>query len=307
MTAPLLFAVTHAVSSSSEPNFPAPAPALPQAAFSVQNASITSLPPLPSALLAAASAHWETQSRATASSGKQRELAAALASLGLAAESEAGVAGYSVDFAVRVPGMVPGVGVVVEMDGPSHFTRNTRQPLGAFAFSTRTRLAHPPPSQPRRVCCCFGPRITPLPAIMRVCACARVFGVQVVYCLGFREQTLSAVAPICFPVCRRDTAEAAAPGGGWVAGPQRAAVGVRPQPPVRSAGVVVNPPSSSPVEPLGRDSLRDHPIPVPSRHAPPFAQITLTTFTFRAHHRSGTSSAGARRNGPRTWAGSSRR
>ena len=64
-------------------------------------------------------------------SSYQRSLEDCLRSLGLIFEQEADVSGLLVDV------LIPSHKVVVELDGPSHFTRNVPHFLGPAAFKHR--------------------------------------------------------------------------------------------------------------------------------------------------------------------------
>ena len=64
-------------------------------------------------------------------SSYQRSLGDCLRSLGLAFQQEADVSGLLVD------ALVPSKNLVIELDGPSHFARNSPQLLGPAAFKHR--------------------------------------------------------------------------------------------------------------------------------------------------------------------------
>ena len=105
----------------------------------------SALPPLPQPLADAAAAAWARTAAKPpreATSGKQAQVGAALTSLGLSPRIEAvlpDAGGYRVDFALPATSEVgPCRGIVLEVDGPTHYSRNSRLPLG----STRMKWSH---------------------------------------------------------------------------------------------------------------------------------------------------------------------
>ena len=105
----------------------------------LHQASITAVSagfdPLPPALREAASNAWNTQTRPPVISWFQRDVGAILSYMGEKYEEEAIVSGYRCD--LLLPNAKP-KGVVIEVDGPSHFTRNDRKrPLGQTRLKQR--------------------------------------------------------------------------------------------------------------------------------------------------------------------------
>ena len=80
--------------------------------------------PLPAELGAAADDAWNTQTRPPVISWFQRDVGAILSYMGEKYEEEALVGGYRCD--LLLPNAKPN-GVVIEVDGPSHFARNDRK------------------------------------------------------------------------------------------------------------------------------------------------------------------------------------
>jgi len=80
--------------------------------------------PLPAELGAAADTAWNTQNRPPVVSWFQRDVGAILSYMGEKYEEEALVSGYRCD--LLLPSAKP-TGVVIEVDGPSHFARNDRK------------------------------------------------------------------------------------------------------------------------------------------------------------------------------------
>ena len=80
----------------------------------------------PEDLCRAATRSWEDALRGSSISGMQRDVSDTLQRMGFSHDSEALVEDgmFSVDI------LVAGQAAVIEVDGPHHFTRNTRRPLG---------------------------------------------------------------------------------------------------------------------------------------------------------------------------------
>jgi hypothetical protein len=105
----------------------------------LHQASITAVQagfdPLPTELGAAADKAWNTQHRPAVVSWFQRDVGAILSYMGEKHEEEALVSGYRCD--LLLPAAKPN-GVVIEVDGPSHFARNDRsRPLGQTRLKAR--------------------------------------------------------------------------------------------------------------------------------------------------------------------------
>lgn len=91
--------------------------------------------PLPAELGQAADKAWNTQHRPPVVSWFQRDVGAILSYMGEKYEEEAVVSGYRCD--LLLPAAKPN-GVVIEVDGPSHFARNDRErPLGQTRLKQR--------------------------------------------------------------------------------------------------------------------------------------------------------------------------
>ena len=87
----------------------------------------------PEDLCRAATGSWEDALRSSSISGMQRDVSDTLQRMGFSHDSEALVEDgmFSVDI------LVDGQAAVIEVDGPHHFTRNTRRPLGPTLLRRR--------------------------------------------------------------------------------------------------------------------------------------------------------------------------
>mmetsp|Transcript_24314 Transcript_24314/g.83110 ORF Transcript_24314/g.83110 Transcript_24314/m.83110 type:complete len:559 (-) Transcript_24314:4826-6502(-) len=98
-------------------------------------AAVGAPPRVPASLAMAARRAWETERDDPVDSAMQRYVLKALRALGHTPEPEADLGGYLVD------GLLRDLAVVVEADGPTHFTRNTRAPVGSTRLKHRTLQA----------------------------------------------------------------------------------------------------------------------------------------------------------------------
>lgn len=87
------------------------------------------LPPTSSAVLLPASASLRVAVAQVSS--YQKDIGRCLTSLGFSPVSEDTSLGVSLDI------YLPDQGLAIEVDGPTHFCRNTKQPLGHTAFKRR--------------------------------------------------------------------------------------------------------------------------------------------------------------------------
>ena len=91
-----------------------------QTAVAISSSNTNKNANLPDALMEKCTNAWAEQRRPPVISWFQRDVAAILSYMGEKYEEEAIVAGYRVDV------LLESIGVVLEVDGPSHFARNVK-------------------------------------------------------------------------------------------------------------------------------------------------------------------------------------